>query len=462
MTVRVRLYSQDLSLQLLISSALGKEFQLALESVEDRTNRRLSPADCDAIILDLNPSDDSLQDRIECYRRLIVSQVPTIVLASDRLQSAAVELVRLGAYGYCGRPPSIPDLRVMLRQAQEDSSPKEQRPSRQHELEVASKCDGMIGSGPQMQQVYDLVHRVTNINASVLVTGESGTGKELVARAIHNLGVRSKRPFVAVSCGAIPDTLIEAELFGHEKGAYTGTVGSREGYFEQARDGTLFLDEIGDLSPQTQVKLLRVLQESEFTRLGSTRLIPLRARTIFATHQNLSELVARGQFRQDLFFRINVMRIYAPPLRERPEDIPQIAMHFLDRYSHMYEKPMDRIEPDALGLLQDYEWPGNVRELENVIQSAIILTRENSIHVEDLPLSIRGDNVIGFSSPSPAGSFEQRIRDYKIRLATTAVRENNGNKTLAARSLNISRAYLHRLIRFDEPDPPLMEEWKTA
>jgi len=307
--------------------------------------------------------------------------------------------------------------------------------------------------------VYQLVRRVTNLNASVLVTGESGTGKELIARAIHNLGSRSRRPFVAVSCGAIPETLIEAELFGHEKGAFTGTVGAREGYFEQAADGTLFLDEIGDLSLFTQVKLLRVLQQMEFSRLGSTRLIPLRARLIFATHQDLGKLVAEGKFRQDLYYRINVMRIETPSLNEHPEDIPTIASHFLRHYAQVFQKPMDEIEPEAMAMLQSYAWPGNVRELENVMQRAIILSSGQAVRADDLTLNSQDDeigeigDVVDIGDYNPAGSFERQIRDYKIRLAVQAVREHNGNKTLASRSLCISRAYLHRLIRLAEPDP---------
>jgi DNA-binding NtrC family response regulator len=314
-----------------------------------------------------------------------------------------------------------------------------------------------------MQQVYQLVHRVTNLNATVLVTGESGTGKELIARAIHNLGSRANRPFVAVPCGAIPETLIEAELFGHEKGAFTGTVGAREGYFEQAADGTLFLDEIGDLSLFTQVKLLRVLQQMEFSRLGSNRLIPVRARLIFATHQDLDKLVAEGKFRQDLFYRINVMRIESPPLQEHPEDIPRIARHFLRKYGQMFQKPMEDIEPDAVALLQSYRWPGNVRELENVMQRAIILAPGKVVRAEDLNVNIEesdadiGD-IVDIGDYHPAGSFERQLRDYKVKLAVAAVRENNGNKTLAARSLCISRAYLHRLIRLVEPDPLFEQE----
>jgi DNA-binding NtrC family response regulator len=347
----------------------------------------------------------------------------------------------------------------MLSRAFENSTLRQQLQTVQQQLEVPGSCDRLIGASPQMQRVYQLIHRVTNLNAAVLVTGESGTGKELIARAIHNLGTRASRPFVAVSCGAIPETLIEAELFGHEKGAFTGTNGAHEGYFEQAADGTLFLDEIGDLSLFTQVKLLRVLQQMEFSRLGSTKLIPLRARLIFATHQNLDKLVAEGKFRQDLFYRINVMRIESPPLQEHPEDIPRIARHFLRQYGQVFQKPMDDIERDAMATLQSYAWPGNVRELENVIQRAIILAPGKTVRAEDLNLNIEetdvditeiGD-VVEFADYHPAGSFERQLRDYKIKLAVAAVRENNGNKTLAARSLCISRAYLHRLIRLAEP-----------
>jgi transcriptional regulator with PAS, ATPase and Fis domain len=281
----------------------------------------------------------------------------------------------------------------------------------------------------------------------VLISGESGTGKELVASAIHNLGNRAKRPFVAVSCGAIPETLIEAELFGHEKGAYTGTVGAREGFLEKAGDGTLFLDEIGELSLSTQVKLLRVLQEREFSRLGSSRLIPLRARLIFATHRNLADMVAQGKFRQDFYYRINVMRIDCPSLAEHPEDISQLAYQFLRRYSQQYGKVVENIQPQTLALLENYCWPGNVRELENVIQRAIILTEGNSIRPEDLPESLQEESLAPLNDDLPAGSFERLLRDYKVKLASNAVQECNGNKTLAARSLNISRAYLHRLLR---------------
>jgi DNA-binding NtrC family response regulator len=453
--IRIGLYSEDRKLQPLLSSALGKEFQVRLESDEPEINRAISAGAYDVVVLDLDSNHNSMEHRIASSRRIVALQVPSVVLADDGLRSTTAELVRLGAYSYCRKPPSVLELKATLRRAYESSLLKQKLKTVQEQLEAVTSCDRMIGSSPRIRQVYDLVHRVANVNTSVLVTGESGTGKELIANAIHNLGNRSGRPFVAVCCGAIPETLIEAELFGHEKGAFTGTVGLREGYLEQAGDGTLFLDEIGELSLSTQVKLLRVLQEREFSRLGSSRLIPLRARLIFATHQDLTEMVAMGKFREDLYYRINVMKIDVPALQERPEDVAPIALHFLRHYSEMHEKRIDEIEPNAMALLQAYSWPGNARELENVIQRAIIVAHDEIIRAEDLPQTLQQESVINIEDYRPAGSFERQLRDYKVKLAATAVQENHGNKTLAARSLSISRAYLHRLIRLAEEDSGL-------
>jgi DNA-binding NtrC family response regulator len=454
--IKIGLYSDDRTIHPLLSSALGKEFQISLESGQEGMSARVAAGECDVAIIDLSSDHDSLRERIDYSRQLIELNLPAIVMADDGLRSTAFELVRTGAFGYCRKPPSIRELKTMLSRAYETSLLKRQLHSVQQRLEEPGTCDRLIGSSPQMQRVYELIQRVTNLNAAVLVNGPSGTGKELIARAIHNLGARANRPFVAVSCGAIPETLIEAELFGHEKGAFTGTVGAREGYFEQAADGTLFLDEIGDLSLFTQVKLLRVLQQMEFSRLGSNKLVPLRARLVFATHRDLSKLVSEGKFRQDLYYRINVMRIDSPALQDHPEDIPRIARHFLRQYAAMFQKPMDGIEPEAMELLENYSWPGNVRELENVMQRAIILAPGQMVRAEDLTLSndeadgADVEDVVDISDYNPASSFERQLRDYKVKLAVNAVRDNNGNKTLAARSLCISRAYLHRLIRLAE------------
>ena len=457
--IRVGLFSQDCSLQPLLSSALGTEFQFFFEAKEDGINRLLSEKACHVMMLDLNSNHDSLKERIVCARRMIGSDVTWVILADDGLRVTANELVRQGAFGYCRRPPAIRELRLMLRRAHEHTISKRLSEQERVRIEAIRDRDQMVGTSLAMQQVHDLIDCVTDIDASVLITGESGTGKELVARAIHNRGSRSGRPFIAVACGAIPETLIEAELFGHEKGAYTGTVGSREGFLEQSRDGTLFLDEIGELSLFTQVKLLRVLQQREFSRLGSNRLIPLRSRLIFATHRNLAEMVTQGKFRQDLYYRINVMKIEIPSLQDRMEDIAPIATHFLRHYGRMFQKPMDGIDPEAMMMLENYHWPGNVRELENVIQRAIILTHGSTLRPESLPANLREEartNTV--EDCAPGGSFERQLRDYKVRLAANAVRENHGNKTLAARSLSISRAYLHRLIRLADPGALCEEE----
>jgi DNA-binding NtrC family response regulator len=451
---QIGLFSQDRGIQPLLSSALGEEFEFLLESSEIGIKTLIEAGRCQVVILDLNSNHSALRERLDCARRMITAGVKLIVLADDGLHAATNELMEQGAYAYCRRPPSIRELRIVLRKAYEDFPQRQQPSATQPRLGKASSDNRMIGTSETMQQVEYLIGCVANIDASVLISGESGTGKELVARAIHSRGTRTRRPFVAVACGAIPETLIEAELFGHEKGAFTGTVGAREGLFEQAGDGTLFLDEIGELSPYTQVKLLRVLQQREFTRLGSNRIIPLRARLVFATHRNLAQMVAEGKFRQDLYFRINVMKIETPTLQEHPEDIPQLAIHFLNHYGELFQKRITAIEPDALAILQSYSWPGNVRELENVIQRAIIMAQDKVIRVEDLPLNLRIEATSTAVDYVPGGSFERQLRDYKIRLAEAAVRENNGNKSMAARSLSISRAYLHRLIRLAESDQP--------
>lgn len=458
--IKVGLYSEDHSLSLFLSSALGYDFKVLLESDWEEMSRLVSSGECDVSLLDLKSTGDPLDVRIAFVKRLLAAGVPTVVLGDNDLATVADELVRAGAFGHCRRPLSVPDLKGMLSGAYQKTFFKRPPQIAPQTPESSAGCDRLIGSSPQMLRAYQLIRSVADLNAAVLVTGESGTGKELIARAIHSQGVRANRPFVAVSCGAIPETLIEAELFGHEKGAFTGTVGARAGYFEQAADGTLFLDEIGDLSLFTQVKLLRVLQQMEFSRLGTTRVIPLRARLIFATHRDLAKLVAEGKFRQDLFYRINVMRIESPALREHAEDIPAIARHFLNHYARMFQKPVGSIDPDAMELMQNHSWPGNVRELENVMQRAIILAQDRSVCADDLSFNMQEDDGAGYNDPDvidigdfqPLGSFERQLRDYKIKLAVNAVREHNGNKTLAARSLCISRSYLHRLLRLAEGD----------
>ncbi len=446
MPIRVGFISQDLRLYSILISVLSPEVLLLKTSEPDRARQLASDNKIDALIVDID-FHSARQDGEEAFQIVESSGAPVIVLAGDDKRREALELVERGAYGYVRKPPIIRELKAMLRGAFEGKSLKGELLTVRRQLESIAGLDQLTGSSAPMQLVYKLVRKVASLDATVLITGESGTGKELIARAIHNTGNRSKRPFVAVSCGAIPETLIEAELFGHEKGAFTGSVGVREGYLEKAGDGTLFLDEIGELNSLTQVKLLRVLQEREFSRLGSSRTIPLRARILFATHRDLEQMVIDGAFRQDLFYRVNVMTISAPALHQHSEDIPLLAHRFLRQYSELYRKPVENIEPEALALLQQHAWPGNVRELENVIQRAIIMAEGDSIEPSDLPELIYEQELPEFQGELAAGSFESLLRDYKFKLASDAVQQSNGNKTLAAQSLSISRAYLHRLLR---------------
>ncbi len=427
----------------------------------DRVREIVSKRQCDVLILDLDSSAHPIQRQLGFFDEIRDCGVPVVVMTDDGSRATAMDLVQRGVYNFIRKPPALQELTIIVRRAHEYAVLKRELDTVRERLPPAG-CDQLIGSSARFQVVYDLIRRVASLDASVLITGESGTGKELIARAIHNLGDRKERPFVAVSCGAIPETLIEAELFGAERGAFTGSASRRRGYLEEAGDGTLFFDEIGEFSAATQVKLLRVLQQKEFSRLGSGQLIPLRARLLFATHRNLLDMVEEGTFRQDLYYRVNVMGIKSPGLRDHTEDIPQLALHFLETYSRLYQRPVTTITPNAMALLLQYEWPGNVRELENVIQGAIILSDDDTIQPRHLPDAIQQPDLLGVGDSLPGASFEEQMRDYKIKLAHTAIQECKGNKTLAARSLNISRTYLHRLIKDPEDGDDLLAPTGTG
>lgn len=463
MSIQVGFYSEDKELRQHLSKGLGEQYEVSL--VPDPSMLSVPDAkDFNVIIMDLLSNYHLHPERIDMIRSVITRHKAVIVMADQRYQMTAEELVRAGAIDRCGRPPEIDKLISILRQAEVSapliaSPPTLQLRKPSADFSSSNHCDGLVGSSPIFNKLYETIHRVAGLNASVLISGESGTGKELVARAIHNLGTRTNQPFVAVSCSAIPETLIESELFGHEKGAFTGTFGARQGYMEQAGAGTLFLDEIGDISIYTQIKLLRVLQQMEFARLGSNKLIKLRARLVFATHRNLEEMVAAGKFRHDLFYRINVVKLKIPALRDHAEDIPELATYFLKTYASQYSVPEKRLDSRALTVLQSYNWPGNVRELENVIQNALILSDSSCISAEDILRLLKCAIPQSQEQIAPIGSFEQRIRDFKYKLALEAVEEAGGNKTIAAQSLQISRAYLHRLLHLgNHSDSDMLEE----
>ncbi len=308
------------------------------------------------------------------------------------------------------------------------------------ELNPASN---LVGESRQIRQMEEFISRVAQSDSTVLIRGESGTGKEVVARSIHQSSPRNELPFVAINCAAIPETLLEAELFGHEKGAFTGAIGMRKGKLEAAGDGTLFLDEIGELPPPMQAKLLRVLQQREFERVGGTHPVPFKARVLAATNKNLEEGIKAGEFRQDLYYRLNVVSVTVPPLREHSEDIPLLALYFASKYAQKNKRPFKGISSEARSLLMGYSWPGNVRELENAIEHAIVLGLTEEILREDLPTGILEEQ----SAKLEGARYHGVLNQSKKELILAALQESKGSYPEAARVLGIHPKYLHRLAR---------------
>jgi Nif-specific regulatory protein len=302
----------------------------------------------------------------------------------------------------------------------------------------------MVGDGPRMQQVYEFVRKVSEADSTILVGGQSGTGKELVARAIHRNSRRRRKPFMAINCAALTESLLETEMFGYEKGAFTGAMNQKAGRIEEAAGGTLFLDEVGELAPALQAKLLRVLQEREFERVGGTRSVKADIRLIAASNRNLKEEVENGSFRTDLYFRLNVVSIVLPPLRERREDIPRLAQHFVDKYSGQSSRRVSGCSPETLECLKTYDWPGNIRELENAIERAIVMGSTSVILPEDLPENVI-EGAARFGSDEP--KFHERLRELKRQLVQKALDDSQHSYSDAAKALGLHPNNLHRLIK---------------
>jgi len=312
-------------------------------------------------------------------------------------------------------------------------------------LNEADLEHNIVGESPLLQRVFQLISKVAPADSTVLISGESGTGKELAARAIHRNSKRAEKPFIAVNCAALAESLLESELFGHEKGAFTGALVQKKGRLEIADSGTIFLDEIGDLSPALQTKLLRVLQEREFERVGGNRTVKIDVRVIAATNRNLETAIAQGEFRQDLYFRLNVVELKMPPLRERVEDIPLLANYFARKYADKCNRRIAGISPEAKKLLMSYDWPGNVRELENAIERAAVLGTTDRILADDLPEAVLDYDVT--SSGETTSNYHDSVVRTKKKMITDAIKQANGNYTAAARLLGLHPNYLHRLIR---------------
>src|SRR5216110_843571 len=380
--------------------------------------------------------------------KAIASEVDVILLTAFGTVEEAVKAMKEGAYDFLTKPFQRAQLLRLIRQALERRVLIQQNRALQQRLDDLLAQGAVVGSSPAFRRMMTLVEEVADSSATVLIQGESGTGKELVASTIHARSARSRGPFIAVNCAALPETLLESELFGYEKGAFTGAAGRKEGRFELADGGTLFLDEVADLSPVTQPKILRVLQEGEFDRLGATRSIKVDVRLVAASNQDLVQLVKEKRFREDLYYRLNVITLTVPPLRERREDVRVLAQHFLRVYAAKNNRRLEGFTDEAIRRLEAYAWPGNVRELENVIERGVVLAQGALMDVTDLPPEIAG------STPLPEGVLSIRLgtplAEVEARLLEETLRATKGNKTLTAKLLGIDPTTVLRKLKRQE------------
>jgi len=392
---------------------------------------------------------------IELVRQIheLKPDLPSIVVTGYGSAENSVEALRAGAFWYLEKPFDQAHLDVVRRlvdQAIEHGRLRTENRRLQHQLEERHQFDNIIGDSLSIRRVLETVAKVADTESTVLITGESGTGKELIARALHYNSRRSNRMMVTVNCGAIPEELLESELFGHVQGAFTNAIRQRQGRFALADGGTIFLDEIGDMSPTLQVKLLRVLQSRSFEPVGSSKTVEVDVRVVAATNQNLEKLMAEGGFREDLYYRLNVLPIEAPPLRERREDIPLLVRHFFDRTSQEKDTPIESVSDEALQQLVAYDWPGNVRELENLVERMILLGSGDEIGTEDLPAAVREARFPTGQPPLvPAAglAFNEVVAAFETGLIEQALSHTDWNKNRAAKLLSLNRTTLVEKIR---------------
>jgi two-component system nitrogen regulation response regulator GlnG len=427
---------------------------------------RLKP---DLVMMDVRMGGMSGLETLRRIRQMD-SKLLVILMTAYGTTQTAIEAMKLGAYDYLLKPFDVPKLQEIVSNALKAARDMKQVVSYQPLLETEDYELGIVGRSEPMQQVFKLIGQLAASDATALITGESGTGKELVARAIYHHSNRSQQPFLAVNCAAIPEQLLESELFGHERGAFTGATLQRIGKFEQCNRGTIFLDEIGDMTPATQTKILRVLQSGTFERVGGNQPLKVDVRVIAATNKALEQAVAARQFREDLFYRLNVVRIHISPLRERLEDIRLLVNYFLKKFAREQQGPPRSIAPGALKALEKYHWPGNVRELENVIRRALVMAKGEAILLSDLPAEVTGQGgpvtglapvgtATGEGGPTEVATLARQLfhwarRDPKLKLIPAierelviqALKETSGNQVHAAKLLGITRATLRKRV----------------
>jgi DNA-binding NtrC family response regulator len=428
--------------------ALNSDYRVIEAGSRGEAVEMLQHEKVDVVISDLHlpPHLDDISEGLTVVQaaRSMRPAVQAVVITGSDSKHAALEAVKHGAYGFFEKPLDADEVLHIVNQAARMRRLELENVRLREELLGSRGFSHLIGGSQSLERIVKHARTVAATSATVLIIGENGTGKELLARAIHEESPRAAGPFIGVSCAALPETLIESELFGHEKGSFTTATQTRKGRFELADGGTLFLDEIADLSPTVQVKLLRVLQERSFERVGGTRTLHVDIRLVAASNCDLEQEVAAGKFRQDLFYRLNVVPLVLPTLRARKEDVPILATHFAEKAAGKYLRPAPVLDPLLLEALQEYEWPGNVRELENVMERLVVLTNGPTIDLEFLPEKML--RVLPGTNLADEGTLEGGVAALKKRMILKALEASAGNKVAAAKLLGISRSYLHRLI----------------
>jgi len=445
--VTVLVVDDDAAVRRQLYWALTERYQVLEAATREEAIDKLQHESVDVVLSDLRlpPAPDDISEGlaiIEAARRER-PPVPTIVITGSDHKRAALEAIRRGAYGFFEKPFDPYEIMHIVHQAARVRRLEQEILCLRSALNECKGFSHLVGASPALEKTLKQARAVAATSATVLLIGENGTGKEVLARAIHEESPRAHAPFVAVSCAALPESLIESELFGHEKGAFTGAAQAKKGRFELADGGTLFLDEISELTPAVQVKLLRVLQERSFERVGGTKTLTVDIRLIAASNRNLEQEVEAGRFRRDLFYRLNVVPLILPPLRERQDDIPLLAAHFAAKAAEKHGCAPPTLDPALIEALQDYHWPGNVRELENLIERLVVLTGGTHLGLDFLPEKMLRTLPEATSNES---TIEGAILALKRRMIINALQIENGNKVAAARRLGISRSYLHRLI----------------
>jgi two-component system response regulator PilR (NtrC family) len=411
----------------------------AARSVEE-ARKALERSSFDLVLCDILMPDGNGLDLLRDIKSAGAGP-PVVMMTAYTSTKSAIEAMKLGAADYVSKPFDVEELKIVAQKALEGAKLADENVYLRRELEQKYTFNNIIGKSSRMQAVFALVERMARTSSTVLINGESGTGKELIARAIHFASPRAERRFLSINCGALPENLLESELFGHERGAFTGAVRDKKGLFQEADRGTLFLDEIGEMTPAMQVKLLRALQEKVVRKVGGNVEEPVDVRIIAATNQNLEARIASGDFREDLFYRINVLPIHLPPLRQRREDIPLLVEFFLQKYSRALDLPARQISIEAMKMLESYDWPGNVRELENLIERALALSHSETITTRDLPVHLlthrkSAEDLVNL--PEEGLDLEAYLESIRAQLMMQALERTSGVQTQAAELLGMS------------------------